>query len=645
MRTLIFPALLLTLVQPLEAQPGAASRQRAPRAIQVAPATPVTAFGAAQALRRRAQADSAATLLLGRPGPVRTRARFDSAAAAYLEVVRTWPRDAYADSALAQLRSLAAGAGAAGTLRARYQAALGLEELGFHQKAVDEVRETARANPGLPVPPAARALLADSTNALARTRRFATATVIPWAEVILVAGLLGWLVLRLLIIPFVAKPRLELSSIEPAGGAEGAGLEVTAMVLQRVDWLTRGAARGGGHAGSANVVQGPVDGLPLESTVRALLPAQPWVQALPGLLKWLSGRPVVRLRGQLHSGDATGLGITLLMTRGPATVESHTLWAREFGGPGGGEMTALAEAAAVWLVFHAPVRWTNRNQPPFERMGTSDWRSYALFRAGVRAMVDLARSAEAERLFRRALDWDLDNRGARVNLGTLMLEKGKLDHGIELLKDAWEACKGAKEPWRDSTAYPALYRLAVGYYHKGLYTQARETVETLHGLIADMRTKARKKDADWKAYVDSIQPAADSLYAGIRAKLAATPAELAKLAGELEAMGGKMEAPAGLYNLACSFWIILGSEHGDWATKTAGRDGLLKYLERACEGEPSYAEGILTDPSLSGIDKHPMVGAWVTALVGRFARPKQASAPTSDPPAQVVKLFVAPLQP
>lgn len=113
-------------------------------------------------------------------------------------------------------------------------------------------------------------------------------------------------------------------------------------------------------------------------------------------------------------------------------------------------------------------------------LGTNYWRSYALFNAGVRR--EQAGDLEsAEKLYVEALKRDPRNRGARLNLGALLLAGNEHDRqrGIEQVKRAREESSQGPTVEADPIYYASSVRLAATLYNEKKATEALEVATDL----------------------------------------------------------------------------------------------------------------------------------------------------------------------
>jgi tetratricopeptide (TPR) repeat protein len=113
-------------------------------------------------------------------------------------------------------------------------------------------------------------------------------------------------------------------------------------------------------------------------------------------------------------------------------------------------------------------------------LGTNYWRSYALFNAGVRREQE-GDLESAEKLYVEALKRDPRNRGARLNLGALLLAGNEHDRqrGIEQVKRAREESNQGPTVEADPIYYASSVRLAATLYNEKKATEAQEVATDL----------------------------------------------------------------------------------------------------------------------------------------------------------------------
>jgi hypothetical protein len=149
------------------------------------------------------------------------------------------------------------------------------------------------------------------------------------------------------------RPRLEIRELGSAGLSGDPGKDVTALMRSHLSALARPEAGGGW-----SLTTGHTTTIEIPAAIETIVPAgKSWLPAIPPLLQWLSARPVVKLGGELHPPGERGVGLTLELSRGKRYLSSETLWQKDFGfeltqkDAKAGDFYALAEAAAVWLLF------------------------------------------------------------------------------------------------------------------------------------------------------------------------------------------------------------------------------------------------------------------------------------------------------
>jgi len=149
------------------------------------------------------------------------------------------------------------------------------------------------------------------------------------------------------------RPRLEIQPFGAAGLSGEPGKDVTALMRAHLSALARPEA-----GGSWSLTTGHTTTIEIPTANETIDPAgKSWLPAIPPLLQWLSARTVLKVAGELHPPGERGVGLTLELSRGKRYLSSETLWQKDFGfeltakDAKAGDFYALAEAAAVWLLF------------------------------------------------------------------------------------------------------------------------------------------------------------------------------------------------------------------------------------------------------------------------------------------------------
>lgn len=269
-------------------------------------------------------------------------------------------------------------------------------------------------------------------------------------------------------------------------------------------------------------------------------------------------------------------------------------------------------------------------------VGTSDWRSYALFHAGVRCEQN-GDVVSAEALYAAALKQDERNRAARVNFAGILLQKGESDRAIEQLRDAKNEAENA-DGLSDPVYYAAVLRLSTALFNQQRYKEANEEVATIIRRIYDQLTdmdqipglsERANRIIDWLGDLPLLSMVAKGLEALLRRRaasrhaatknealqnylLAVLPAMKCMHVGTRIAVGERdaiAEAarldstrPAAMYqyNLACT--LSIAAEH---TKKKAEENSLvekaLAQMSFSLELQPRNPEVVLSDPSFGYI--------------------------------------------
>lgn len=186
--------------------------------------------------------------------------------------------------------------------------------------------------------------------------------------------------------------------------------------------LWRLSQRGGSRR--LRVIGGAEPVLTVPDSITSVVPRATLVADVVATLGKIVPRREVIAAVSLRPRDATrGLGVTVSIADRFGRVRDQTaIWEADIGGPPmptsegdeDGRQGRLLLAAAIWIGLNS---YTGSVAPA---LGTLRWRSYTLFSLGAIAH-RAGETAVALRLYRQALDDDLANLGARVNLGSLLL--------------------------------------------------------------------------------------------------------------------------------------------------------------------------------------------------------------------------------
>lgn len=264
---------------------------------------------------------------------------------------------------------------------------------------------------------------------------------------------------------------------------------------------------------------------------------------------------------------------------------------------------------------------------PLFAVGTTYWRSYALFDAGVRR----EREGDvhgAESLYVDALKLDPRNRGARMNLAILLLAGNNKQRGIEQLNKAMQEAEEANED-DDPVRYAAALRLAATHYdlkqpEKALAI-ALELQTHVDRKLAELEVHTGPKMNKWLAFLRAI-PKIGARIAGrweawhlerrrraiphppLKKMLQAMQPPLAVMIAGIRAASGEASAledlernasvdrtaPSSLvqYNLACTYAVAAGTLGETYL------DRALSHLEFAQRLQARHPQVIDADHSL-----------------------------------------------
>jgi len=315
--------------------------------------------------------------------------------------------------------------------------------------------------------------------------------------------------------------------------------------------------------------------------------------------------PKLAIGGRLFVDAVGRMGFTARLSRGSTVIASETLHLSELHAMPAERARqehartghhALAEAVAVWTLYHLPC---DRKGRSFSLLGTADWRAYALFRSANRQ-----RSPERAALFAMALVHDPDFAAARANLGTELLWTGgdhELERAKELLEEAYALTVAHAPGSLDPTPFTTRYSLSA--VHAALGDQARAS-KYARELIASIERAGEAVDAapELRAYLDRIRPSAQILLATVSGDCE----ELARLTkNEQFSPSARTQ-----YSLACA-WSSVARRHevarpeaesrclhhlsrsialAEGPRRWARRDRTLDWVRRSRSTEQAFAE-------------------------------------------------------
>lgn len=501
-----------------------------------------------------------------------------------------------------------------------FLAAERLAEIGRDEAALAALEAAIREHPDEEVPTNLHFLSGGKVERLREARRWVARREALFELLLGVLAVLG--VIAALLFRRWAEPQLEIGEFEATGPEAGVGSGFAALVADDLKRLSRGAGARAGSARTIEVVRGPIEPISIPATVAALIPGSlSWMKAAPALLQWLSLRPRLSLSGTLHRLPRRGAGVTLVLLRNGRAVAGETLWESHFaamvepaepGGAAADRSAWLVEPAATWLLYHLPLAHHpgDASKHELRLLGASDWRSYALFRAGLRYEEDGNPDA-ARRMYERALSRDAGNRGARTNLAALFMERGENQRAIEELHRVI-GTDPLTADLADPVTYSALYRLASAEYHSGSHADAQATAVTLMRRIRRAQRHATPGDADLRSYLESIEPSSLVLAIGTAAHQAATLGGLQRLAQRLAAVDTLSADAVVQYNLAVTYWVMAEHQHAEPSGWADWIEAVFLHLRRAFELGRPLARWAPKDPSLAGLFRDRGLGprAW-----------------------------------
>jgi hypothetical protein len=241
--------------------------------------------------------------------------------------------------------------------------------------------------------------------------------------------------------------------------------------------------------------------------------------------------------------------------------------------------------------------------------GTENWQSYAYVRAGVDWQLRDELS-NARQMFLKALDHDPDNPVALFNLSSCNVRAGEYNLALLRLTKAKALAHLTDEV--DVLWYKAMYQLAATYAYKSASEQGPSNQRHLADAEREAKWLVEKIDQalgsadtsdDVKGVLDTIQPIAEILYAGIVAGIPDSPNS-----GDAERRLSRIEAHDRLldlsyrarYNLAC-YYARKGARAENVTEKKLAYSTALQDLEYALEHGGPLVQWAREDPALKGL--------------------------------------------
>jgi hypothetical protein len=418
-------------------------------------------------------------------------------------------------------------------------------------------------------------------------------------------------------------------------------------IEQAVQAMLTNLSRGSGVSASAQLrVTRPLEEVPLPVDISKVLPeSASWMQVIPGLIARIFPRRTLPISGVLHQDAVKGAGVTIHVVNKEGIHLSETFWQSQFGAVIVAKKSqsahyALAEYVAIWLLFEF-------SSKGFALLGTTQWRAYALFRAGVNASAESAKG-----LYLSALRVDESIHAARLNIALLAETKQR-----PFVADLFE-CAAQNAGASDATRYQARYSLASLRYDLDdhadraiaematLFKSLLETCETFN-LKEDLRNRSSEyyqnltrgqsamptvgagtsagavtaisakidvttqhPHTELEQYIEYLLPIAWAMSLGL--SISKDHKNLNALKA-LQAIGRVDQSPRVRYNLACSYALVaqgLSAELPKELTKRtpAQVKELHLYLKQGLESlglalwlNPEIGKKVRDDKALTGL--------------------------------------------
>jgi hypothetical protein len=395
---------------------------------------------------------------------------------------------------------------------------------------------------------------------------------------------------------------------------------------------------------------GTEEKLAIPASVTEAVPQANLLQDLLQALENLLPRKLYSISGTVHPiHPHRGAGITLAIAkRNGNSLDEVTIWEKDFllkdvgaGAEPAVRYERLILPAAIWLGYHKKLKH-KIGEPPLKDppLGTHDWRSYALFALG-----EINPSEDGQRrLYELALDRDVDNLGARLNLAACLLQRPSYE--VPPPSEAALVEEGALEGWEERKQAAAMHLRTVAdkadpatdpIWYRALYMQAVLSIYQGEGKQA--RKQLRQMDAMAGKHGD------EEALRGLLLALEQPIKILRQSSRVVEATAGQtVKAPpnpksrwrtvAAEYDLAC-FWSRYVEVAADVATRDKRTATAIRALNSAIDRDPGAREEALLDPAFDPIRP--------TAGFAAVTKPPAKPATTEEPQQYAVTLDPGPV--
>ena len=327
------------------------------------------------------------------------------------------------------------------------------------------------------------------------------------------------LVVVWLLASLLRKPRLTIDGFETESIREapkiggGFGVILGTQMLKLLE---------GDRDQAPRWVQAQVGTLTIPAEVQGLVPGGgQWVDGAVRILRWMEPRSAFAISGHLHESDPKGLGVTIQLRRGSKFITGTTIWLADLW-PRSGKVDhkagypALAEAAAIWLLFNLP---RSKARRPFRVLGTSDWLAFAYFRLAFHQQSE----DDGATLFKRALQREPEFAAALSNLGTYFLsvaatkrgqraERSDLERAHAFLSRALDVVEKSPADAQDPTRYVTLVSLVAACSASGDTAAAAAHATELQNAIQAAQ-RDRKGDPALQSYLRRMLPTVELMIA------------------------------------------------------------------------------------------------------------------------------------
>lgn len=183
-----------------------------------------------------------------------------------------------------------------------------------------------------------------------------------------------------------------------------------------------------------SLVEGPIK-FDMPTDIKSI---SPHIRIISDLIEWVFPQRVITASGCLQKSANRGVGLTLKLMDNQTgeIINSCTIWQNDFDlmkkQSIDNDLTpyyCLTGPAATWsfvqMIKYEEAR-RGKTKKIIPKLSTQNWQSHFCFQEGLKYELQ-GDKEEAQRMYIKALDWDISNRFAMFNLGHLKIEEAALE--------------------------------------------------------------------------------------------------------------------------------------------------------------------------------------------------------------------------